>query len=56
MRYKVTFIQYEEYEVEAESEEAAEDIAYKEFDADMHRNVARTLYDDMEIECLESEE
>ena len=50
MLYKVTFVQLNEYEVEAKSEEEAEDKAYEEFSRDMHRAVAHTDYDYAEVE------
>lgn len=56
MKYTVTFVQYHTYEVEADSESEAETKAYKEFTSDMWRPVARTCYDDIEIECDEEVE
>lgn len=56
MKYYVNFIQYNEYEVEADSESEAEDKAYAEFHADMCRPVVRTWYDEVEIDCDEEEE
>ena len=55
MKYKVTFVQYHEYYVEAEDETEAEDIAYKEFQTDMRRPVAKTWWDDIEVEEREDD-
>lgn len=55
-RYSVTFIQSYTYEVEAEDEWEAERFAHTIFKSDMCRSVARTWYDDCEIECLDEEE
>ena len=49
MKYKVTFVQYHEYTVEAEDENEAEDVAYKEFQSDMRRPVAQTWWDEIEV-------
>ena len=54
-RYSVTFTQSYIYEVEAENEGEAEDLAYTIFKSDMYYPVARTWYDDCEIECLEED-
>lgn len=56
MKYYVNFIQYNEYEVEADSESEAEDKAYTEFHNDMYRPIAHTWYDEVEIECDEEED
>lgn len=55
-RYTVTFSQYSVYNVEASDEDEAEDIAYEMFKADMRVPIARTYYDEVEIECDEEEE
>lgn len=55
MRYRVIFTQYWDYEVEAEDEYEAEQVAKKEFLSDMHYPVAHTNYDDIDIEELEDE-
>jgi hypothetical protein len=52
-KYNVTYIQYHSYTVEAESEDEAEYVAYKEFETDMRYPVANLYYDDFEIECVE---
>lgn len=51
--YNVTFMQYHEYTVEAESESDAERKAYQKFKNDMCSPVAHTHYDDVEVECLD---
>lgn len=48
-KFRVTFVQYWVYDVEAEDEEQAEDLAYKEFRSDMYHPTANTHYDDVEI-------
>ena len=55
MKYYVSFIQYHNYEVEADNESEAENKAYKQFASDMRRPVAQTWYDDVEIDCDEEE-
>lgn len=55
MEYTVTFIQYHTYTVEADDDGEAEDKAHKEFYSDMCRSVAKTWYDDIEIECNEED-
>lgn len=49
-KYRVSFIQYHTYDVEAGTESEAEDKAWKEFQSDMRSSVASTQYDDVEIE------
>lgn len=49
-KYRVSFIQYHTYDVEAETESEAEDKAWKEFQSDMRGSVASTQFDDVEIE------
>lgn len=56
MKYYVNFIQYNEYEVEADSESEAEDKAYREFHNDMCKPIAHTWYDEVEIECEEDDD
>jgi len=56
MQYLVTFTQHYEYLVDAEDEQEAEKKAYEQFNSDMHYPVARTSYDECEIECSEDEE
>ena len=52
-RFEVSFIQYHTYDVEADTEEEAEDKAFKEFQSDMRRGVSSTFYDDMEVKKWE---
>lgn len=47
--YEVNFIQVSPYMVEADSPEEAESIARELFDQDMRRPIARTDYDDIEV-------
>ena len=56
MTYKVIFTQHYEYEVKAKNDSEAHDRAYKEFEAEMRYPVANTIYDEIEIECLNDEE
>lgn len=56
MKYKVYFTQYYSYEVEAEDEDAAVDLAYEDFESDMRRPIARTYYDECEVEEIEEDE
>ena len=51
--WKVTFTTYEEYEVEAETEEEAFELAQKKLANDRCRPPASTWYDESEIECLD---
>ena len=55
MKFEVTFTQYYTYEVEAESEDEAVDIAHMEFVSDMRSPVANTAYDDVEVEEVEQD-
>lgn len=52
-RFKVSFIQYHTYDVEADTEEEAEDKAWREFHSDMRGSIASTEFDDIEIRELE---
>ena len=63
-KYRVTFTQRYDYDVEVEAPEGssdfaneseAEDKAYDLFRADMHYPVARTEYDEVEVELLDGE-
>ena len=54
-RFRITYTQYLTYEVEANTEDEALDIAYREFESDMKVPVACTLYDDVDVEDLEME-
>ena len=56
MNYKVYFTQYYSYEVEAEDEDAAVDLAYEDFESDMRRPIARTYYDECEVEEIDADE
>lgn len=56
MKYKVYFTQYYSYEVEAEDEDAAVDLAYEDFESDMRRPITRTYYDECEVEEIEEDE
>lgn len=56
MKYKVWFTQYYSYEVEAEDEDTAIDLALDDFHSEMRRPIARTYYDDCEIEEVEEDE
>lgn len=49
MIYEVTFTQYHTYEIEAESDDEAMELAESEFVSDMCRPIADTHYDDVEI-------
>lgn len=56
MKYRVIFTQYYEYEVEANDDNEAHDKAYAEFEAEMRYPVANTIYDEIEIECLDDDD
>lgn len=55
-KYNICFTQHWSYTVEADSEDEAYNLAYEEFDCDMHRPIATCFYDDCEIECVEENE
>ena len=55
MKYNVTFTQYYEYTVEAESESEAISKAEESFQSDVCRPIAYTSYDDVEVEEAESD-
>lgn len=55
-KYKVTFYQCSTYVIEAENESDAIETAYPKFDCDMRRPIARTDYDDIEVELEEGGE
>lgn len=55
-RFKVWFTQYYSYEVEAEDEDVAIDLALDDFHSEMRRPIARTHYDDCEVEEIEEDE
>lgn len=52
-KYKVWFTQYYSYEVEAEDEDVAIDLALDDFQSEMRRPIARTCYDEVEVEEIE---
>lgn len=50
-KYTVTFIKYYTYEVEADNEDEAIDLAFEEnFYRDMHSPIADCTYDEVEVE------
>lgn len=51
-RYEVCFIRYFTYEVEGEDEESAVQKAESLFESEMRSPIARTDYDDVEIEYI----
>ena len=53
MKYEVTVTQYHYYEVDADNESEAKEIAIKEFESDMCNPIADTHYDDVEVEEAE---
>lgn len=55
-RYNVIFTQNWAYTVEAESEDEAESLAFKEFQSEMRRSAGSTCYDDCETQCLDPDE
>lgn len=55
-KYLVTFTQYHQYEIEADSQDAACNIGYNVFAADMKIPVANTLYDEVEAELISGDE
>ena len=56
MTYKVTFVQYHTYTVDAMDEDEAFHEAYDEFQSDMYYPVANTWCDDVDVECEEEDE
>lgn len=48
--YRVTFVKYYNYYVEADNEDIAIDIAEEDFRADMRCPIADTTYDEVEWE------
>ena len=54
--YIVTFTQYHTYEVEAEDEWEARDIAHREFESDMYSPIANPFYDEIEVQYNEEDE
>ena len=55
-KFKVWFTQYYSYEVEAEDEDVAIGLALDDFHSEMCRPIARTYYDDCEVEEIEEDE
>ena len=55
-KFKVWFTQYYSYEVEAENEDVAIDLALDDFHSEMRRPIARTWYDDCEVNEIEGDE
>lgn len=55
-RYNVTFTQFWAYTVEAEDEDSAEELAFKEFQSEMRRSAGSTCYDHIETQCLDPED
>lgn len=55
MKYAVTFTQYSYYEVDAKTESDAIDRAYIQFRRDALYPVARTHYDEVDVEEIEDE-
>lgn len=55
-KFKVWFTQYYSYEVEAEDEDVAIDLALDDFHSEMRRPIARTYYDECEVEEIEEDE
>ena len=50
MKYQVCFTKYYFYDVEADNEEEAIDIAEREFNSDMKCPIADTTYDEVEVD------
>ena len=55
MLWRVTYTTYEDFEVEAETEDEALEEAERQFDSSRRRPIASTWYDEREIECLEND-
>jgi len=55
-KYVVIFTQCHAYEVEADNYDMAFEKGYEEFDEDMHYPVANTMYDDVEVTCLDDDD
>ena len=56
MKYRVSFVQWYDYYVEADSEEEAIDIAEEDFVSDMRTPIANTTYDEVNVYELEEED
>ena len=55
-RYNVIFTQNWAYTVEAENEDEAGELAFKEFQSEIRRSAGSTCYDDIETQCLDPDE
>lgn len=49
-KYTVTFIKYYSYDIEADNEDEAIDIAEEDFRADMRCPIADCTYDEVEVD------
>ena len=56
MKYEVTFYQSLTIEVEAANEDDAFSKALPEFESEMRRPIARTDYDDYDVEPIDEDE
>lgn len=56
MQYLVTFTQYHEYWIDADSEEEAEKLGYRKFCAEQRIPIADTHYDEVSVELQENED
>lgn len=56
MTCRITFTQYYEYEVEANNEDEAFDKAYELYHAEMVSPIAKTHYDEYDIEILHDDD
>lgn len=54
MKYEVTFTWYHSYDIEADNEDEAIELAKKEFESDMRSPIADCYYD--EVACLFEED
>ena len=55
-RYNVIFTQNWAYTVEAENEDEAGDLAFKEFQSEIRRSAGSTCYDYCEAQCLDPDD
>ena len=53
--WRVTFTTYEDYDVEAETEDEAIAIAERLFTNNRCRPIANTWYDERDVECLDED-
>ena len=56
MRYTAIFTQHYVYEIDADNEHQAFQLAHKEFYRDVYSSIANTVYDEVEIICEEDDE